>query len=318
MGIIRSYTKGFKHSIRSPKMILILYIVNFLAALILVMPFFQFLKSSSNHTIEVENLLKTFDFSFFTDIIYTSGEIFKSIFMQIKWVSLLYWLVNIFLVGGIIRVILKERFTVTDFFSGASTYFFRFLGSNITILIVHIFLLMIIWLPYFFIIRELFDVIDNEKTLIIVTACVLFVYLSLLVIVLMINDYAKFYLVLNNKKNFFKAILEATRYINKHFFKTYFLYILLLIVPFLVFYLYLKLSSDIGMATIFGVIVMFVVQQIFIFVKIWLKVWFYSSQFDLYTSDFMKTEKIKLREIVNNIEEKFTDLKEDFFEKEEE
>jgi hypothetical protein len=316
MGIIKSYSTGFKHSIKSPRMLLIIYAVNIFSAFILVLPFYQLLKTSASNTTEISGILKNFSFTFFVDLLYTSGSAFKATFTQIKWIALLYWIVSVFLVGGIIRIISKDRFTISDFFSGASINFFRFLGSNIIVLFLQLLLFAVIWIPYYFIINSMFDLIDNEKTLIITTACIFFFYVAIAIILLMLSDYSKFYLVLNNSKNVFKSVHYAFRYITKNFFKAYPLYLLLLIIPIAVAYIYLKLSGDIGTSSLIGILTIFLIQQAFVFLKIWLKVWFYASQFDLYTTDFIIEEKIKLSDVFNKIENKAMEIKNEIFDEE--
>jgi len=317
MSVIASYTKGFRQSIKNPKMLILLYAFNIILALALVFPFYGLLKSSAAETIESKNLLTQFSFSFFVDLLYTSKSAFISLFSQIKWIALLYWILSVFLIGGIIRVISKEKFSVADFFSGSSLYFTRILGANLIITILQISLALIIWIPYYIITKATFDIIDNERVLIILTAAVLIFHMSFFIILMMLNDYSKFHIILNNSRNIFKSILEARKYIFKNFFKVYSLFLMLLLVPIAIFYIYIKLSGDISVNSLFGIFVIFVVQQLFIIMKIWTKVWFYASQFNFYTSDFIKEQKQKLKnDIFETIETNILDIKERIFDRE--
>jgi len=310
MSIISSYTRGFKQSIKSPRMLLILYAVNLLSALILVLPFFQLFRNSSANTLEVNKLVDNFNFSYFVDLWYTSKDAFISLFSQIKWIVLLYWILNVFLIGGIIRVLSKEKFSISDFLSGASLNFARFLGSNLLIVFLQIILAAIIWIPFYIGIKILFDSIDNEKVIIILFFSFLILHALAAIVLMMINDYAKFHLILNNSKNIFKAVYASAKFVKSKFFSVYSLYLLLLIIPVVISYLYLKLSGDIGITTVIGLIFMFLIQQFYIFTKVWLKVWFYASQFNLFTSDFIKKERHKLNiDFIENIEDKLIEIK---------
>jgi hypothetical protein len=118
-------------------------------------------------------------------------------------------------------------------------------------------------------------------------------HLLIFLLISMIGDYAKFYLVLNDSFNIFKGFWKGVRYVFSRFLKTYFLYLFLLFIPAVVMYVYWYYEKDMKMATGIGILIVFAMQQAFIFLRVFLRVWVLSSQFKMYADDFIKSASVQ-------------------------
>jgi len=118
------------------------------------------------------------------------------------------------------------------------------------------------------------------------------IHILLMLILLMTNDYSKFYSALYDTSKTFKAIKAGFSYVFKNFIRTYSLYLMLVIIPALLVYAYFRVNAELGTTTKFGIIIMFFVQQAFIILRIWFRVWTYSSPLQMFTADFLKNDDV--------------------------
>jgi len=274
-------------------MILILYAVNILTALILALPFMNTLKASFGYSGIVENLVNGFDYTTFSNLMFYSGKGIYAILAGIKWLVLAYFIISTFLTGGILRTLNKEKFTTSTFFAGSAYNFFRLLGLSAIMIITQIIFALLVYVPMSLIIDSIYPSVSSEITLYYVVFVAIFIHMLLFLLAAMIGDYAKFYLVLDDSFNIFKGFWKGVKYVFTNFFKTYSLYFILFILPSVFMYLYLYLEKDIKMATGIGILIVFILQQVFIILRVILRVWVLASQLKIYSDDFIKSKDMQ-------------------------
>jgi hypothetical protein len=293
MNIPKAYIGGFQKAAKSPRMLFILYFSNLIMALLLALPFMGFLKNSFGSSMLTENLLEGFNFTAFSNLMYYHKDGLDAILGNIKWILVVYFLLNIFLTGGIIRTLNKEKFTTGNFFSGAAYNFFRFLGLSLIMIVVQLVFILLVYIPLGIIFDSLGEKLANELSYYYWAIGGFTFHLLIFLLISMIGDYAKFYLVLNDSFNIFKGFWKGVRYVFSRFLKTYFLYLFLLFIPAVVMYVYWYYEKDMKMATGIGILIVFAMQQAFIFLRVFLRVWVLSSQFKMYADDFIKSASVQ-------------------------
>ena len=92
--------------------------------------------------------------------------------------------------------------------------------------------------------------------------------------------------VIHNNFNVFAAFFRAFIFVIKHFLNVYVLRLLLFLTPLPIWYIYWKISGNMAGATMAGLIALFVVRQLFVIVRIWFRVWTFSSQFEMFLTYF--------------------------------
>ncbi|MBQ5541362.1 MAG: hypothetical protein IIU03_14125 [Bacteroidales bacterium] len=283
MNIIKAYSRGFKNSLRRPKMIFLIYAICLLLGLSLALPFFFSFQSASGNSM----ISKSLDYTTFSELINFHSWNLESIFHQGVFTVFVYWLLMVFFVGGIIRSFNREDYSVSTFFSGAGVNFLRFLLCDVLMIAAQIVMFVVLF-GLASLLLKLFGTVVSEKPLFWAYAVAGFIYACVVVLLLMISDYAKFYMEMAETHRVFKAIGKAVKYVFNNFVKTYFLYALLLVVPLLTLVLYKLTFDKIGTAATWGLIAMFFVQQFFIVLRIWFRVWSLSSQFEMFADDYVK------------------------------
>jgi hypothetical protein len=293
MNIAKAYTNGFLKTARLPRMLFILYFANLFTALLLALPFFGMLKEGFAQSGIAANLIHDFDFTTFNDFLYEHGNALQAILGSIKWFLLAYFLLSVFLTGGIIGTFNKEKFTTSNFFGSAAYNFFRFLGLNILTIAVQIIFFLLVYVPVVLIIQAKADVVESEITLYTIFGVGFGLHAIFFILLSMIGDYGKFFMVLDNRFNFVTAFWKGTKYVFGHFLKTFFLYLMLMFLPLVIMYVYLYFQRDLKMATGLGILTVFLIQQAFIFLRCFLKAWVLGSQYLLYAHDFALVDPVQ-------------------------
>ncbi len=146
-----------------------------------------------------------------------------------------------------------------------------------------------------------FDSFQSELTAYFIGIAAAVIYLFIFLIFSMVSDYGKFYLELNDSHNIFKAFWDGIKYVFTHFIKTLSLYLILLFLPAVIMYVYLYFEKDYKMATSVGILIVFLMQQAFIFLRVFLRTWILSSELKIYDDDYLKLNEVE--EVVQSIVE---------------
>ena len=197
--------------------------------------------------------------------------------------SLLYVCVNSFLSGAFIGVYSKEYpFSFTEFLTEGARYFGKFFRIALVALFVYFlfFNLVVGWInngiarwtqaeasetvPYaYYMIRNV----------------VVLFFFSLLS---MIFDYARVRMVVDDRTSSLAATAAGTKFAVMNVRSTYGLYLLLCMIGFALVALYALIEKVIPQESYWPLLFLFVLQQCYVFARLWLKAGFYACQTKLY------------------------------------
>jgi hypothetical protein len=284
MKIITSYISGFKMSGKLLKMTFLIYSINLILGLIVVLPFLSDLKIGIGSSMLPDNLIKDFDYTSFSEFLRQSKGFVNSYIHQAKWMILLYFFVSIAFSGGILFIInKKEKFSVVSFLKGCAIYFFRFFKLFVYMLLFYFIIVLIVILPLVLIINGVTDTVDSESTLFYIGLYGAIIFLFCFGIIQMVAYYAKIKIVAEDSRKVFISIINSFGFVFKHFICTYSMFLLLIIVPIFVWVDYFFIRNLLGPTSGFTVFVLFFVQQVFILLRIFFRIWKFGSQYELYT-----------------------------------
>ena len=285
MKIIEAYINGLKTTVKSYKMITLVYTVILFLGLVVAIPFFFGLKSAVGMTISPAKLLKEFDYTSFVEIMKNHGEEIRSSITQGAWIVVLFMVLSIFLTGGILRTLRQghKKFGLYNFFAGCGKFFYRFLRLSIYSLVLHFLLALIIYIPFGIIVSAGFEHSFTEKTIFYIFMAFAGIHLLVSVYLVVITDYARFILVTRDSRKSLKSLWQSAKFVSNKFLGTYFLFILLMVIPFLFFYLYFFMTDRVEFTTGIMILTLFVIQQIFIWMRSAFRVWTFSSQLNYFT-----------------------------------
>jgi hypothetical protein len=98
----------------------------------------------------------------------------------------------------------------------------------------------------------------------------------------MVADYAKILVVVHNEHSMLKTSWRSMKLVFRYFFRTFGLELLMVLVPIVLFVIYLWLDLSIGMTSALTILLMFILQQLFIITRAWTKVFFFAGELSLY------------------------------------
>jgi len=294
MIIFTAYIKGFFKSASYLRMLVLLWALNLLLALLLAVPFYVLSKSTAGNSMMPSELLSDFNFTAVMEWLRESGSIPGAFLILAACVAVTYYLMWIFISGGVIHSLNKSSFTKKRFWNGSAKNFFRFLGVSAIILIVQAILVAIVIGGVSVIVKGLNEtaVSEDEYVQWILGGVALFILFWLFWSA--VSDYAKFYLVKNNSINLFGAFFRTFIFAFKHFFKVYLLRLFLFLTPLPIWYIFWKLNGTMTGTTGIGLIILFFIHQIFLFIRIWFRVWVYGSQLKMFSAYFPNDKQINL------------------------
>jgi len=321
MKVLSALKKGVGITNRRFGLIIILLIINIIISLVLSIPMFYKLQGSLGNSLVSENMLEGFDTLWYEEfqseqsgftssfkasiigigailnnfVTIESGNLFKLNIMPVTiWVlGLIYLLFWTFLNGGILGMFnsMDKKLSFNNFFGDCGKYFIRFLFLTIGAVACYMLLSSYFfpwlegglsnlgenatkeWIPF---------TLDRFRNII---------FLILLFFIGMLFDYAKISIVVDEKRNVIVPFFKSLFFIIRHIIKTYTLYFILAFIGIIFIVLYALTDSLMPQNTFRNILIMIVIMQAYIFLKIWLKCTFLSSQMSLYKGFKEKAEE---------------------------
>jgi len=301
--------EGFKTTGKATQMVVLLFLINFVFSLILAVPMYQSLKESIGQSRVGERMAEGFDYLWwqefwdeskglektFTPSIIGKGALINNLeaLVQMRFLGappvilitgLFYIILHVFLAGGILSIFNQDtpKFTMKVFFQGAGAYFLRFL-----------LLMLVSWVFFLtigvFLNKGLDSILDNfsENAVsevapfylgLLFNAIVFF----LLLFIQMVFDYARIKIVAEERKNILKSSSEAFGFVFRHLGSTLGLYYLIFGASVIVAVVYIFIKELVPQSAFWGVLIAFILQQLFIFAVVWIRCWLYASQMKLH------------------------------------
>ena len=279
---------AFQQTLRSGRLLILLYGVTLVLGLLVALPFYNTLLVEDQNSLAFLNLLNGFDYTVFSDFMHRSGRTLTPLLSVGRWLGIIYVFLSVFFSGGILTrftqfstLSVTDSFTVGVFWQACSYYTGRFLRLFFVTL-----LFICVGAGLWLVIGSLVGIALSDTvtergefgigvlffTLFALTATLLFC----------IGDYAKVQMVLEDETNAFRAFGQAGRLVLRNLSRTYGLYWLLILIGTGLFGTYFLLDDVILMSNWSTILVMFVVQQVLIFARVGLKVWSLGTAYTVY------------------------------------
>lgn len=300
--MLDSYIEGLKLTLASKKMISLIYLTTFFGALILVIPFFNTVSSEMTDSLLINKLLEGFDYTAFSEIDRNFEELISMVVSIIKWLGVGYFFFSIALAGGIIKTLLSKDliFNFKIFVSACVENFWRLFRVTFYNLVIQLVLFIGMILPAVTIVKSVSDVAESEASIVFTVSIIAFIHLNVVAFFALVADYAKIILVNENSKKVIESGYKAFLFVLNNF-KSYFLYLMTMIFPAALILIYWLIEAKIPMNNFSTILLMFIIQQVFVWTRLAAKIWVIGSQVS-----FLKPKEIK-QEVVD--EEKFTEEK---------
>jgi hypothetical protein len=281
--VLTAYKTGFKNIWSQKKLLFFLYGVNLFIAYFMSIPLMGMLEEALDHTTMANKLLQAFDM---TALVTVLSEFGRGI--NLGWpviiFSLIYLILSTFFSGGIVGLLTdRKNFILAEFMSDSAKYFGRFIRL-LLIIIGLLLLVLILYSMLSFLGATMTRKAETEFwpfVLFIVNVTLIAVILA---VINMLADYTKIYIVTHDSDKIVHSFRMSLLFVYRHIVKTSVLFGLLLLTVMVLLVLYLGFESLIPTQLVLGVALFFVVSQLFMFLKVGLRVWFYGGQIALFKS----------------------------------
>lgn len=290
MKVMKSYGLGIKKASSQGKMVLVLWAFSLLFAAVVYFVgrgyFVEALGLSA-----LGETLKQFDAGLFLEMLTHNAAPLGMMFKVVVLLAFLYYWVSIFLTGGILHVLLspnesmgnepRRRRFAPAFFQGAGRYFGRFFRLEVYSLIIWVGFLLFQWVIWL-VAGPLTSDGTNEKMMYYVFWIWLGLSLALVFFIRMVIDYARIIIARADTGRVWRSLWEAAGFVFKRLFGTLALYYILLITGVAIFLVYWGIQSRISTGSVATIWLAFLIGQVFIMSRGWLKIAFQAAQISFY------------------------------------
>ncbi len=265
------FIQAFTIAIKQWQVAAIVYGCQFALALTLGMQAHSVLESSIGNSLEINKLLSQYDHTVMTDFLKVHGASITPLIGQLRWLLLVWLVFSVFMNGGLLYGVSGEgdvtQPAVKRFWHAGAVYFFAFLKISLLFLGLALAWTLLILVPIVLFLEPSFQYFSSEQYSVWLVLGLLLLYflgLSVLFIWSVISRLEK----IKTNSGVFQSTRKAWQVFRKNT-----RYFLLLVVGFMAFQLilvllYWQLEAWIGMTSIGGILVLFFIQQAFVFFRI--------------------------------------------------
>ena len=281
-------TAAFAHGMRRiwlhKRILLWLYLINIVFASVLVYPFRRILDKVARTDL-ADEFLTGFSTDAFLDIRMHVGSQLESLGYGAVGLAALYLLVTIFLTGGIVATLaLDHRVSFQRFLGNAGRYFSRYLRLFVTFAVTIGALLAGYKYrlePY---LDDLAEAETTDRSAFLWQALGVVIVLFVVSLMLMVFDYAKIRTVVDRRKSMIVAAFVGLAFPLRRAWRCVRLFGMNVLIVVVIFAIFLLVGKQFSNATWGSIVGLFIVQQIFIILRIGMKLSFFASQLAMYES----------------------------------
>ena len=283
MSILQAFSTGVRRATSEPKMVFVLYLLNLLLAIPLALAFRAVLVAGFGSSLAPAAMMESLDFTVFQDFMNVHSASLQTVFGQVLSVLVLSMIVQTFLAGGILTVLQDQaKYSSAAFFKGCGAYFFRFFRLFLLFGVILLLTAVVVGAVVFSVAEGLTESASSEVTELWIRIASIVLFLLPVMLVMMAGDYAKIHMVLHDQRSAFRMCGKGFAFVFRRFFSAFGLELLMLLIAVFLFAVYLLIDLSIGMTSGAAIAVMFVIQQLFMMLRAWTRVFFFAGEMTLY------------------------------------
>lgn len=280
---LRLVRSACAHACAAPGLVILLYLAGLLLAFPAFYVFQSVLASALGNSLAGQSLLSGFDFTIWVDLLNAHGLSLATLLPFAISIGVLGIIVQTFLAGGVLDLFVREkRFSPATFFRGCGTYAGRFLRIwLLTALILA--LIGLLFITLLGVVTAMTGTQpDSDRAggiaIIVLLACLSF----LLLLVFMASDYARVTTVVGGIRSSWKAVGRGFLFVFRNAGSALGFHLLLLLLLGAVLAVYLVLEGGIEPDSPSTVLPVIVLQQLFMIVRVAIRVAFSAGEVALY------------------------------------
>lgn len=280
--ILASLKHGFAQIRSHKRMVLVFYLANLFFGLMLMLPFRAMLSHYLGDSAMGAKLAGPLDMDFLVEFLFNQENVVATQMSLLMIIPVLYWLFGLFLSGGALSVFAsQDRYTPSQFWSGAATFFGKFVRLALYSVPVLAVLFCVQYLELG--VQRLIwgkGAYQNIAywggwTRIGLTALCMILFGA-------IFDYARIHAVLNDEAKMRVSIWQGVKFTFGNFISTFGLAFTMFLAGALLLALYNPLVDNFSAANGLIILLLFLVQQAYMFGRMALKLTLFASEIHLY------------------------------------
>ncbi len=281
MKFIISYIIGITSTLNKTKILFVLYFTALIFALTAALSFKSAVSETIGSSKALLSLLKDFDYTTYSNFMNLFRGTINPLLKVAFYLGVFYTVFSIFFSGGIISSFRNRTTSLSKFWADSWTYLPRFFRLFVYVLIAEIITTLLVFFPLGAIIASISSSVQSEATFFYIIITGVIIYLFLLTILVLVSDYAKIMMVNDEAFRPFRTMLKAFGYVIKHFFSVYGLNAFFILTGLILFVIYFFFADKIGMTSGFTIFITFLLQQLFILIRLYLKISVYGGEIAL-------------------------------------
>jgi hypothetical protein len=280
--ILSSLKAGFAQVRANMRMVVVFYAANLFFGLLLMLPLRAIVKNFIGDSTMGLKLGGSLDMDFLFELVKNNSQLFSTFGALMLIVPACNWLFMLFLSGGALTIFSgDEKYAPALFWGSAAKYFGRFCRLALWSLSVFALLFCVQYLE-----SGAQRLIFGKDPYQNITYWGGWISVGLRAMILlfcgMILDYARIHAVLTDEQKMRISLMQGIRFVLGNFLQTFGLALLLLIVGAITLVIYNPLADSFAAPKAFIVLLLFLVQQVYMFFRMMLRLTSYASQLDLY------------------------------------
>lgn len=302
MNPITVFIKGIAHTFRLFWMWLLLFLLIFVLGLTVALPFAEVMQDSIGNSLEISKLLPAYDHTVWSDFMNAHGDKISGITSQVRWMVPVFLLAYIFLSGGIVKsfATISEGFSGQRFMAACTKFFWRFFRLFAWLMLFQGIVVTLLYGGAFLVgLGGSFDNLRSEAIFSTMGKFILPIHLFLATFIAMVGDYTKIRLIKEDKYIVIFEFMRSLGMCLRYFLRTYFVYLLDILLLVGVYALYLFLAPKIGMTGKAAILIMLIVQTLVMFFRLGTRLFAIGSANVMYDGIQQKENP----QIINEIQE---------------
>lgn len=276
------FFKSVRAVIYNSKFVLLFWVFNASAALVLSVPVFHILLDNLEHSLVSDRLVHGFDYLWFVQFQNLYKLNIEQMPLNIYFVVGIYTLVQTFFLGGLISIFNNPKKNLyVDFFYGGVKYFYRF--TKVLLVSLGFFMLAFKindWLGD--LITDVFINSENVMMEFILRSLRYILLVFFIGIVTIISDYSKVALAVMERRKVIREIYNTLIFLKNNFTRVFIIFLIVAVLGALGAVMYNLLEKEIPRTPFYFLAVSFVLQQMLIIFRLYIRMLFFSTEVNLY------------------------------------
>ena len=279
MSVYKALKNGLVTAFRKPRILVDLWVINAVFALAVAAPMAVLIQKDLGHSLLGRNL-RSMDMTWLGDAIFKYQDILPAVRAWIFVLVGLYFVLSIFLNGGVIgRLVDREGpSSLSAFIADCGKYFGRFIRLSLLSLTFDVVTLGLAMNLVATLTRSALENARMEWTGLLIDNLSTLLALLLLTVVRMVFDYARILVVVGDERRVLRALRTALLFLGKRFFRAWFLYLTVSAGFLLGTVVYFAVAGALPPTGLFFLGVAVLWAQVFILFRLWTRMVFFAAQ----------------------------------------